>query len=59
MRKIEVIIRPFKLEDVREALTEVGISGLTVTEVKGYGRQKGHTEAYRGAKYKIDIFTQS
>jgi nitrogen regulatory protein P-II 1 len=55
VRKIAVIIKPFKLEDVREALTEVGISGLTVTEVKGYGRQKGHTEAYRGAEYKIDF----
>lgn len=55
MKKIEAIIKPFKLEDVREALTEVGISGLTVTEVKGYGRQKGHTETYRGAEYKIDF----
>ncbi len=49
------IIKPFKFEDVREALTEAGISGLTVTEVKGYGRQKGHTETYRGAEYKINF----
>ena len=55
MKKIEAIIKPFKLEDVREALTEAGISGLTVTEVKGYGRQKGHTETYRGAEYKINF----
>ena len=55
MKKLEAIIKPFKLEDVREALTEVGISGMTVTEVKGYGRQKGHTETYRGAEYKIDF----
>ena len=55
MKKIEAIIKPFKLEDVREALTEAGISGLTVSEVKGYGRQKGHTETYRGAEYKIDF----
>ena len=55
MKKIETIIKPFKLEDVREALTEAGISGLTVSEVRGYGRQKGHTETYRGAEYKIDF----
>jgi nitrogen regulatory protein P-II 1 len=55
LKKIEAIIKPFKLEDVREALTEAGISGLTVTEVKGYGRQKGHTETYRGAEYKVDF----
>lgn len=55
LKKIEAIIKPFKLEDVREALTEAGISGLTVTEVKGFGRQKGHTETYRGAEYKVDF----
>jgi len=55
LKKIEAIIKPFKLEDVREALTDAGISGLTVSEVKGYGRQKGHTETYRGAEYKIDF----
>jgi nitrogen regulatory protein P-II 1 len=55
LKKIEAIIKPFKLENVREALTEAGISGLTVSEVKGYGRQKGHTETYRGAEYKIDF----
>jgi nitrogen regulatory protein P-II 1 len=55
LKKIEAIIKPFKLEDVREALTEAGILGLTVTEVKGYGRQKGHTETYRGAEYKVDF----
>ena len=51
MKKIEAVIKPFKLDEVREALSEVGITGLTVTEVKGYGRQKGHTEIYRGAEY--------
>jgi nitrogen regulatory protein P-II 1 len=55
MKKVEAIIKPFKLDDVREALTEAGITGLTVTEVKGYGRQKGHTETYRGAEYKVDF----
>ncbi len=55
MKKIEAIIKPFKLEDVKEALTELGAHGLTVTEVKGFGRQKGHTELYRGAEYKIDF----
>ena len=55
MKKIEAIIKPFKLDDVRDALQEAGISGLTVTEVKGYGRQKGHTETYRGAEYKVDF----
>jgi nitrogen regulatory protein P-II 1 len=55
LKKIEAIIKPFKLDDVREALTEAGVSGLTVTEVKGYGRQKGHTETYRGAEYKVDF----
>jgi nitrogen regulatory protein P-II 1 len=55
MKKIEAIIRPFKLDDVREALSEAGVKGLTLTEVKGYGRQKGHTEIYRGAEYQIDF----
>jgi nitrogen regulatory protein P-II 1 len=55
MKKIEAIIKPFKLEEVREALSEIGINGLTVTEVKGFGRQKGHTELYRGAEYIIDF----
>ena len=55
MKKIEAIIKPFKLDEVREALSEVGVSGLTVTEVKGFGRQKGHTELYRGAEYVVDF----
>ncbi|MGB2868295.1 MAG: P-II family nitrogen regulator [Bacteroidota bacterium] len=55
MKKIEAIIRPFKLDDVREALSEMGVKGMTLTEVKGYGRQKGHTELYRGSEYKIDF----
>jgi nitrogen regulatory protein PII len=55
MKKIEAIIRPFKVEDVHQALTEIGIKGMTITEVKGYGRQKGHTEVYRGAEYKVDF----
>nr|WP_042949413.1 P-II family nitrogen regulator [Kingella kingae] len=55
MKKIEAIIKPFKLDDVREALTEAGISGMTVTEVKGFGRQRGHTEVYRGAEYAVDF----
>ena len=55
MKKIEAIIRPFKLDDVREALSEMGVRGMTLTEVKGYGRQKGHTELYRGSEYKIDF----
>ncbi|MGL5632812.1 MAG: P-II family nitrogen regulator [Azovibrio sp.] len=55
MKKIEAIIKPFKLDEVREALSEIGISGLTVTEVKGFGRQKGHTELYRGAEYVVDF----
>ena len=55
MKLITAVIRPFKLEAVREALTEAGVSGLTVTEVKGYGRQKGHTELYRGAEYVVDL----
>lgn len=55
MKKIEAIIRPFKLDDVREALSEIGVRGMTLTEIKGYGRQKGHTELYRGSEYKIDF----
>ena len=55
MKKIEAIIRPFRIDDVREALTEIGIKGMTLTEVKGYGRQKGHTELYRGSEYQIDF----
>ncbi len=55
MKKIEAIIKPFKLDDVREALSEVGITGMTATEVKGFGRQKGHTELYRGAEYVVDF----
>ena len=55
VKKIEAIIRPFKVEDVHEALSEIGIKGMTLTEVKGYGRQKGHTEVYRGAEYKVDF----
>ena len=55
MKKIEAIIKPFKLDEVREALSEVGVAGLTVTEVKGFGRQKGHTELYRGAEYVVDL----
>jgi nitrogen regulatory protein P-II 1 len=55
MKKLEAIIKPFKLDEVREALSEVGITGLTVTEVKGFGRQKGHTELYRGAEYVVDF----
>lgn len=55
MKKIEAIIRPFKLEEVKEGLVELGIKGITVTEVKGFGRQKGHTEIYRGSEYNIDF----
>ena len=55
MKKIEAIFKPFKLDEVREALSEMGVSGLTVTEVKGFGRQKGHTELYRGAEYVVDF----
>ncbi len=55
MKKIEAVIKPFRLEDVREALAGIGISGITVTEVKGFGRQKGHTELYRGAEYVVDF----
>lgn len=55
MKKIEAVIKPFKLDDVREALSDIGISGLTITEVKGFGRQKGHQELYRGAEYQVDF----
>ncbi len=55
MKKIEAIIKPFKLDEVIEALNEIGISGMTITEVKGYGRQKGHQEVYRGAEYQVDF----
>ena len=55
MKKIECIIKPFKLDDVKSALTDLGISGMTVSEVRGFGRQKGHTELYRGAEYQIDF----
>lgn len=55
MKKIEAIIKPFKLDEVRESLSNIGVNGLTVTEVKGFGRQKGHTELYRGAEYVVDF----
>ncbi len=55
MKKVEAIIKPFKLDEVKQALTEVGATGLTVTEVKGFGRQKGHTEVYRGAEYRVEF----
>lgn len=55
MKKIEAIIKPFKLDDVRDGLTELNVAGMTVTEVKGFGRQKGHTEIYRGAEYAVDF----
>ena len=55
MKKIEAIVKPFKLEEVKDALSEVGVTGMTVTEVKGFGRQKGHTELYRGAEYVVDF----
>jgi nitrogen regulatory protein PII len=55
VKKIEAVVKPFKLDEVREALAEVGVTGLTVTEVKGFGRQKGHTELYRGAEYVVDF----
>jgi nitrogen regulatory protein P-II 1 len=55
MKKIEAIIKPFKLEDVKEALAEIGVQGMTVSEVKGFGRQKGHTEIYRGSEYTVDF----
>ncbi len=59
MKKVEAIIKPFKLDSVKEALIEQGIKGLTVSEVKGYGRQKGHTEIYRGAEYEIDFLPKT
>ena len=59
MKQITAVIKPFKLEEVREALAEVGVTGLTVTEVKGFGRQKGHTELYRGAEYEVEVVVQS
>ena len=59
MKKIEAIIKPFKLDDVREALSEIGVQGITVTEVKGFGRQKGHTELYRGAEYVVDFLPKA
>ena len=55
MKKVEAIVKPFKLEDIKEALSEIGIQGMTVTEVKGFGRQKGHTEIYRGSEYTVDF----
>ncbi len=55
MKKIEAVVKPFKLDEVREALSEIGVTGLTVTDVKGFGRQKGHTELYRGAEYVVDF----
>jgi nitrogen regulatory protein P-II 1 len=58
MKKIEAIIKPFKLDDVKEALTEIGVIGMTVMEVRGFGRQKGHTELYRGSEYTIDFLPQ-
>ncbi len=58
MKKIEAIIKPFKLEEVKDALAEVGIEGMTVSEVKGFGRQKGHTEIYRGSEYTVDFLPQ-
>ena len=59
MKKIEAIIKPFKLEDVKEALAAIGVEGMTVSEVKGFGRQKGHTEIYRGSEYTVDFFAQA
>ncbi|HEC25386.1 MAG TPA: P-II family nitrogen regulator [bacterium] len=59
MKKIEAIIKPFKIDDVKEALNKIGIHGITVTEVKGFGRQKGHTELYRGAEYRVDFVPKS
>ena len=55
MKKIEAVIKPFKLDEVKDALAEIGVQGMTVTEVKGFGRQKGHTETYRGSEYKLDF----
>ena len=59
MKKVEAIIKPFKLDEVREALSEIGVTGPTVTEVKGFGRQKGHTELYRGAEYVVDFLPKA
>ncbi len=59
MKKIEAIIRPFKVDDIREALSEIGVKGMTLTEVKGYGRQKGHTEVYRGSEYNVDFLPKA
>lgn len=59
MKKLEAIIQPFKLEDVKEALKGIGIDGMTVTEVRGHGRQKGHTEVYRGMEYKVDLLAKA
>ena len=59
MKKIEAIIKPFKLEDVKEALAELGVEGMTVSEVKGFGRQKGHTEIYRGSEYTVDFLPEN
>jgi nitrogen regulatory protein P-II 1 len=59
MKKIEAVIKPFKLEEVKDALTKIGVQGMTVTEVKGFGRQKGHTESYRGTEYAIDFLPKS
>jgi nitrogen regulatory protein P-II 1 len=59
MKKIEAIVKPFKLDDVKNALTKIGVQGMTVTEVRGFGRQKGHTEVYRGAEYAIDFVPKS
>jgi nitrogen regulatory protein P-II 1 len=59
MKKIEAILRPFKVDDLREALSEIGVKGMTLTEVKGYGRQKGHTEVYRGSEYNVDFLPKA
>ena len=59
MKKIEAIVRPFKMDDIREALSEIGVKGMTLTEVKGYGRQKGHTEVYRGSEYNVDFLPKA
>ena len=59
MKKIEAVIKPFKLDDVKEALNEIGIQGMTISEVKGYGRQKGHKEIYRGAEYEVDFIPKT
>jgi len=59
MKMVTAVIKPFKLDDVREALSTIGVQGITVSEVKGFGRQKGHTELYRGAEYVVDFFTEN